>query len=186
LPLVERIFDRLTGIYGAAFTNKFATGRPDPETGGDAGMENAKRVWSEELGGFDHRQGYLAIAGALKNLDPKFPPSALEFRDSCRDCVRRIRDDHVALPHKPTPEEQARTEKAAAMAKDAMKKAKERDPLDWAKRPRSKLAFNEVLKLANAKDSRFVEILAELVKQGASDGHRLLTAWNGQEWVKAT
>lgn len=77
---VERLFARLHGIYGTVFTGRFATGAG--AGGKDTGLENAKRVWGQELAGFADRPD--AIAYALGELDPRFPPSARDFLAACR------------------------------------------------------------------------------------------------------
>lgn len=75
---IDRIFARLQGVYGSEFTGQYATGVVN---GVDGGIENAKRVWAEELAGFD--QNPQAIAYALETL-PDRAPNAIRFRDACR------------------------------------------------------------------------------------------------------
>lgn len=75
---VERIFMRLHGRFGNPFFDKFRVGKTDSE-GNDVGIENAKKVWSEELGGFTLDEIKLALAGRFT-----FPPSLDEFMQACR------------------------------------------------------------------------------------------------------
>lgn len=57
-----------------------------------------------------------------------------------------------------------------------------KDPLGWAKRPRSALAVQRVQELAR-QDRRFPPIVERLVKSGvASAEGKLLQRWNGTEW----
>ena len=74
---VERIFLRLSGIYGREFTSQFSHYVGDV----DIGLENAKQVWAEELAGFTENPD--AIAYALETL-PDRAPNAIKFRDACR------------------------------------------------------------------------------------------------------
>lgn len=94
---VEKLFARLQGVYGREFTGQFATGVVD---GIDPGIENAKQVWAEELGGFaEHPE---ALAYALKNL-PDRCPNAIRFRDLCRHAPAKSAGN--ALVHRLSPEE---------------------------------------------------------------------------------
>jgi hypothetical protein len=180
---VEELFSRLTGIYGTAFTNKFANGARRKD-GKDIGLENAKEVWAEELAGFFAMP--KAITKALADLDPDFPPSSRKFLDLCRDAAKTIRNDaSKAVAYKPTEEERAENDRRA---KEVAKKAKAtmggRDPMAWIKKPGSKLAFE----WANAPGkyrSNFAAVFAELEANGVTkDGH-LQKIWTGREWVNA-
>ncbi len=95
---VERIFARLTGVYGREFTGQFSSGMVD---GVDVGLENAKQVWAEELGMFaDHPD---ALRYGLANL-PEKVPNCIRFREVCKNAPR---PQYFKLEHKPTPEERA-------------------------------------------------------------------------------
>lgn len=140
---VEKLFGRLSGIYGTAFTNKFSNGALNDE-GRDIGLENAKAVWAEELGGF--RDIGEAIQRALKNIDPKFPPSAREFVELCREAAKAVRDAQKALAYTPTPEE---AERYKAMARRAAEAAQARGKADdqrgWAHAMRERYLAGERL-----------------------------------------
>jgi hypothetical protein len=112
---VERIFGRLLGIYGRQFSDKFSRMVGNV----DAGMENAKQVWAEELAGFHDMPE--SIAHALKNLDPKFPPSAIEFRDLCRHAPKK---EAPALPYKMTEEELHRNRRRISEMVESLVKSK--------------------------------------------------------------
>ena len=94
---VERLFMRLQGVYGREFTSQFATGMVD---GIDPGIENAKQVWAEELGGFCENPE--AISYALKHL-PDRCPNVIRFRDLCRQAPPK--NAGAALVHRLSPEE---------------------------------------------------------------------------------
>lgn len=113
---VERIFLRLQGVYGREFTNQFSQYVGDV----DIGMENAKRVWAEELAGFtEHPE---AIAYALETL-PDRAPNAIKFRDACRRAPEKPK---VLIENKLTQEQMAANKQKVAdmiaslkMVKDA-------------------------------------------------------------------
>lgn len=71
---VDRIFEKLTLIYGRDFVNRWqSTGVP---------IEGVKADWGHELAGFiNHPE---AIAHALENLPSDKAPTVLQFRDMCR------------------------------------------------------------------------------------------------------
>ena len=71
-PWVERIFDKLTLIYGQSFLRRWS----------DIDLEKVKADWAHELSGF--QQHPRAIAWALQNLPPEKPPTVLEFRALAR------------------------------------------------------------------------------------------------------
>lgn len=76
LPLnwVNRIFDKLTMVYGHDFINRWR----------DLDLEAVKADWAHELAGFEKHPE--AIAHALKCLPTGKPPTVLEFRDIARKC----------------------------------------------------------------------------------------------------
>lgn len=113
---VDRLFARLQGVYGREFTGQFSTGMVD---GIDIGIENAKQVWAEELGGFcDHPD---ALAYALKNL-PERCPNAIRFRDLCRHAPPK---NVVQLEHKLTEEELERNKKRIRELRESLTKKME-------------------------------------------------------------
>lgn len=89
----NHLFMRLSGVYGAEFTNKFKR----IVNGQDVGLEAAIEVWSDELG-FCAEQPEL-ISWALKNL-PEKAPNAIEFKRLCKSAPRaerQIQHDSNAL-----------------------------------------------------------------------------------------
>jgi len=68
---IDRVFERLSATYGAAWTRQWS-GVP---------IASVKTAWAHELAGF--AQNLLCIAWALENL-PEKPPNAIEFKQLCR------------------------------------------------------------------------------------------------------
>jgi hypothetical protein len=99
---VEKIFARLQGIYGRDFTGQFSTGMVN---GIDAGLENAKATWAEELGTFV--KWPEAIAYALEHL-PERVPNCIKFKELCRNAPR---PEPMKLEHKLTEEQMAANKK---------------------------------------------------------------------------
>jgi len=131
LPWIDRIFEKLTLVYGQAFLARWR----------DVDMLAVKSDWAHELAGFAPKQGESgaacagaqAIAYALANLDPAAPPSVLQFRAVAR------RAPAPELPRLPEPK--ADPERVAAeLAKLAPIVATVRAPVEpvdhkaWAKR----------------------------------------------------
>lgn len=95
---VEKIFARLQGVYGREFTGQFSTGLVN---GIDAGIENAKAVWADELAGF--AKWPEAIGYALEHL-PERVPNCIKFKELCRNAPR---PEPLKLEHKLTEEQMA-------------------------------------------------------------------------------
>lgn len=93
---VEKIFARMQGVYGREFTGQFSTGIVN---GIDAGLENAKGVWAEELAGF--AKWPEAIGYALEHL-PERVPNCIKFKELCRNAPR---PEPMKLEHKLTAEQ---------------------------------------------------------------------------------
>jgi hypothetical protein len=86
-PWIDRIFEKMTLVYGRAFVARWD----------DCGLpiEAVKADWAHELAGFD--KWPEAIAHALQNLPHDRPPTVLQFRDLCRKAPPK------ALPRLPEP-----------------------------------------------------------------------------------
>ena len=98
---VDRIFERLIGVYGRDFKSKFSM----IVDGRDVGIEAAKAAWAEELG---FCQSYPeCIAYALKNL-PDNAPNAIQFKRLCQAAPRnepKIENTQTAIECSFTPEQ---------------------------------------------------------------------------------
>ena len=68
LPWVDRIFDKLTLVYGQSFLRRWS----------DIDLNAVKSDWAHELAGFEHHP--KAIAWALQNLPTDKPPTVLDFK----------------------------------------------------------------------------------------------------------
>lgn len=151
LPWVDRIFEKLTLVYGQAFLARWR----------DVDLMAVKSDWAHELAGFAPKEGESgaacvgarAIAYALANLDPAAPPTVLQFRTLAR---------RAPVPDVPRlPEPKADPERVAAeLAKLAPIVATVRaaSPVDhkaWAKRLMARVGEGDrlnptVLRMAKA------------------------------------
>lgn len=104
---LDYIFAVMGAIYGATFTRHFE--RVD--------VDVIRQVWTEKLGVFLTYKPTLDYA--LDNMPAKMPPTALEFRNICRDGPRIPQKPTVLIERQPTEYEKAMTEikKSEALAK---------------------------------------------------------------------
>lgn len=70
LPWVEKIFEKLTLVYGRGFLNRWE----------GIDLAAVKADWAHELADFEHENTRMKIAFALANLPTDKPPTVLEFR----------------------------------------------------------------------------------------------------------
>lgn len=70
-PWVDRIFSRLTLVYGTDFTRRWEGIEPDV----------VKADWARELSAYQQAPG--AISYALENLPADKPPNVLQFKALC-------------------------------------------------------------------------------------------------------
>lgn len=77
-PWVEKIFQKLSLIYGRDFLGRWE-GIP---------LDEVKADWAHELSGY--QQSPDAISYALQNL-PRKPPTVLEFRAICEAAPRIVK-----------------------------------------------------------------------------------------------
>jgi hypothetical protein len=121
LPWVERIFEKLTLVYGQAFLRRWA----------DIDLNRVKSDWSHELAGFDRAPN--AIAFALANL-PDAPPTVTQFKSIARQAPA------AEVPQLPQPKaDPARV--AAELAKLSQIRATPQragDVKAWARRLRAR------------------------------------------------
>lgn len=126
---VDRIFEKLTLVYGQAFLARWR----------DLDLDAVKFDWAKELDGFERHPA--AIAFALQNLDADKPPTVLMFRAiACRAPA-------AVLPTLPAPK--ADPERVAAeLAKLAPLRAAAQPAhgmKDWAYRLKSRYDAGEKL-----------------------------------------
>lgn len=114
---VDRIFDKLTLIYGQSFLRKWS----------DIDLNAVKSDWAHELSGFENHP--KAIAWALQNLPPETAPNALQFKF----LARRAPADE--LPRLEAPKaDPARVAEELAKLAPVLSKPAGRIGVDWAKR----------------------------------------------------
>lgn len=119
LPLqwVDRIFDKLTLAYGAAFLNRWR----------DVDINAVKSDWMHELSGFEHAPH--AIAFALANL-PENPPTVMQFRSLARSAPQKD-VPQLEAPKADPQRVKAELAKLKFIASEPIQKV---DRLDWARR----------------------------------------------------
>ncbi|KPF66096.1 hypothetical protein IP84_16925 [beta proteobacterium AAP99] len=148
----KRILAKLHLTYGERFARLYANVQP----------QMLEDDWSETLGGFcDNAE---AIKYGLANLPIDAAPTALQFREICR----QYKPVRPALPA-PAMSREARAEMAQKVRDlaEAMDHTKPGyDFLRWARNPRSWAAASAVAELISKRDPRFVEIGRDLVAQG--------------------
>ena len=126
---VDRIFDKLTLVYGHEFLRKWE----------GLDMAAVKADWADELGGYTLNPG--ALRYALEHLPPDKAPNAKQFRGMCMNRP----DPRPALPAPvvaPSPEV---AQKIARLAKPATLGS---DPKEWARRLKSREEAGDKLSAA--------------------------------------
>ena len=116
LPWVERIFEKLTLVYGRTFLDRWA----------GLDIEAVKADWAHELDGLERKPE--AIAYALKNLPAERPPTVLEFRAIT---YKRPADAAVVIE---APQASPETVAANLLAMAPVRKTPLPDMKDWARR----------------------------------------------------
>lgn len=146
---VDRIFEKLTLVYGQAFLRRWE----------QLDIAKVKADWATELAGFLHNPD--ALRYALENLPPDSPPpTVLQFRQLARNAPRAA---PPALPA-PPPADPARV--TAALA--GLKVGGERDPRDWARKLCAREQGGERLSIAQ-RDAWRAAIHVELERERRAD-----------------
>lgn len=104
---IERIFTRMSAMYGALFRERWR----------DCDLDEVKRVWAEELSSFSDNPECFGLALKAMVGECKFPPILPEFVAICRKHYSRPK--LVALEHKLTPED---IERNKARAKEIVER----------------------------------------------------------------
>lgn len=136
---VDRIFDRMQGLYGSIWVDRWRTGETvdTPRGPVDKGVMVAKATWAQELAGFADQPERLMKAIDACGSRP-MPPTLPEFRDYARQAHIPAQ---TALPA-PTPDAERR---AANLERAASVSIKEAPGLAWAYRIRDKHRKGEQL-----------------------------------------
>ncbi len=167
---VERIFARMSAMYGRLFAEMWA--------GTD--LQAVKAVWADDLAPFSGQQ----IAWAMEQCKGRdLPPTLPMFRGFCQQAPR---PEALALPAPRVPREVAQ-ERAQQLRKTA-EQASRRQAGDtsWARTPpadgaRGSLWERRIIELAEAGDRRFLQQLAEHVERGVIVSPRASAALNAAE-----
>jgi len=177
---VERIFDRMQGLYGSLWLDRWRSGETIEQNGlrFDRGLLLAKATWGEELAGFADQPE--RISRALEGCRHRtLPPTLPEFLDLARQAHV---DGPKALPAPAVPPEVAKA-RASEMERAARKiAAKLPDPIAWAngEPPRIRGPWEAaIIELAEAGDPRFVAILREHIAKGAIRSERARAVFEG-------
>jgi len=107
---VKYIFAKMSIIYGSVFRNHF----------GDTDRQSVIDTWADILGVYSTYRPSMDFS--LNNMDAKFIPSALAFRDLCRQGPRIPSKPHTLITKQPTQAEVAMTAKAKNEALDLIAK----------------------------------------------------------------
>ena len=136
LPWVEKIFRKLTLVYGRDFVARWE------------GQEINDVIddWALELAGFANWPE--AIGWALNNLPPDRPPTVLQFRDICRRAPGKAMP---ALPEPPADPERVQAELAKLASVPA---AQRQDPKAWAHRIMARHAHGDRLSTISVRFAR--------------------------------
>lgn len=167
---VERIFSRMSAMYGRLFADMWA--------GSD--LHEVKSAWADDLGAFCGQQ----IAWAMEQCKSReLPPTLPAFRNLCQQAPR---PEVLALPPPRVPREVAQ-ERAQQLRKTA-EQASRRQAGDtsWARTPpadgaRGSLWERRIIELAEAGDPRFLQQLAEHVERGVIVSARASAVLNAAE-----
>jgi len=159
---VERIFQRMQGLYGSLWVDRWRSGETVERNGRqfDRGLLNAKATWAQEMGGFADQPE--RIARALESCRHRnMPPTLPEFLSLCRD---QVAEQTVSLPP-PTPDAERRQrniESAAAVKVGSV------GNLQWAERLRTRYLAGE--RLLPIQVQLASEALGEVWEGGAVNG----------------
>lgn len=115
---IDRIFDKLTLVYGQAFLRRWQ----------DIDLNAVKSDWAHELAGF--AQHPRAIAYALENLPADKPPTVLDFRAM----ARRVPASEVPKLEAPKADPERIAAELRKLAPLVRPRAGPVDRLAWARR----------------------------------------------------
>lgn len=159
-PWVDRIFDKLTLIYGQAFLRRWQ----------DIDLNAVKSDWAHELAGF--AQHPRAIAFALENLPIDKPPTVLEFRAM----ARRVPAAEVPRLEAPPADPERVAKELAKLAPMRQQMAPTVDRLAWAKRIQAKHLAGEKLALGTLRIAQDALRMNGLLREPEKDETPLSTS----------
>lgn len=173
---VERIFDRMQGLYGSLWVDRWRSGEliARDSQSFDRGLLLAKETWAQELGGFvemPERISRALDACRHRNLPPTLP----EFLDACRQ-------QHADAP-KALAAPRATAEQVAQQTEVIARRmsAPQAGGTAWAETPpasgaRGSMWERDIIELAEAGEPRFLRILARHVEHGVIRSDRARAA----------
>lgn len=175
---VERIFDRMQGLYGSLWLDLWRSGEM-MEQGGrqfDRGLLLAKATWGQELAGFASQPERIHRAlEACRHR--RMPPTLPEFLDLCR---QQHGNAPRALPSPAISAERV-AEHVGAVTKRLS--ARVAGSTAWALTPPAAGKRgpweNAIIDLAEQGEPQFVRILAEHVERGVIVSARAAAVING-------
>lgn len=109
----------MQGLYGNLWVDKWRSGSTGPD-GLDDGMKNAMEVWADELSGFAETPEAIAHAITVCAAE-QYPPNLPQFREYCREYLRRNQRDILKIGHTLTTEERARQKEMADKVAELVK-----------------------------------------------------------------
>lgn len=177
---VERIFDRMQGLYGSLWLDRWRSGEMIEQGGRqfDRGLLLAKATWGQELAGFAEQPE--RISKALEACRHRsLPPTAPEFIELCR---QQHADMPPALPAPKVPPEvaQVRAQELAATARKIA--SKPFDGVAWAKTPpvtvKGSAWEKAIIELAERGEGVFLKLLREHVESGVIKSERACAVLN--------
>lgn len=159
---VDRIFDRMQGLYGSIWVDRWRTGETvdTPRGPVDKGVMVAKATWAQGLAGFADQPERLMKAIDACGSRP-MPPTLPEFRDYARQAHVQVQ---TALPA-PTPDAERR---AANLERAASVSIKEAPGKAWAYRLRERYLRGE--RLLKCQIDLASAALEEVWKNGSCKG----------------
>lgn len=171
--LVERLFDRLAMIFGAQKVGSMWEGIED--------RSEVTRMWGQQLSRF-HPQSIGAALQAVIDSGREWPPTLPEFVELCRQsAVGRQNAQAIGYTQDVTPQGEAlqNLERIKSMM-SRIGEAGRRDPMHWAKHPKSVQAVRLLVRGAKT-DNRLREILRSHVEDAGdrmpnNDALRYFTA----------
>lgn len=174
---VERIFDRMQGLYGSLWLDRWRSGEL-LEQGGqrfDRGLLLAKATWGEELAGFvDQPERISRALEACRHRN--LPPTLPEFLDLCRQ-------QHAEQMKALAAPRMSQQEVAPRIAELAKKVARpQAGGTTWAEGdpPVIRAAWETaIIELAESGDRRFVEFLRKHVTNSVIRSERARAVFEG-------
>lgn len=156
---IDRIFAKFATLWGTQKIGSMWAG---------SSLEEVKADWSHQLAGFEGRAIGIALQDCADS-GREWPPSLPEFKGMCREAAKFHASQTTALPPPKSDPAIARAGVNAAERQIAAQIGSgPRDPLFWAKRPKSPKAVWLLVQGA-AKNGTLRDILRGHIRNGGAD-----------------